>query len=207
MDNLQAKAALMKKLLAMADDNTAAKLPSSKQNKLTPVGTDESQSPIRKQSDIYDVSVQYVEAARKSYDLKPSVVAATTENIELKGLQRVDGVKLAEGDRVLVKNQNKAHQNGIYVATSGNWSRSVDADEDFKMRNNPFTYVEEGNVNGSVSFGTQMPAGFKMDVTPVKFEVFKDKSPATSTVRSGATFSTFHKDITQSEGINDQGEY
>lgn len=202
MDEMKTKALLLKKLMGMANETTASKLGGK-----FPMSTAESQSPIKKDNSLYDMSVQYVEAARKSLDIKPTVRVATTENIDLKGIQSIDGVKTSEGDRILVKNQNKAGQNGIYVITAGNWSRSVDADEDYKLRNNVFTYVEEGSVNGGSSFSARSPVGYQLNVSPLKFEVFKDKTPAVSPVKTGATFSTFHKDIAQSEGTNDQGAY
>jgi hypothetical protein len=49
----------------------------------------------------------------------------TTETFS--GLQTIDGVALAEGDRVLVKNQTNEHYNGIYVASVGTWIRAKDA--------------------------------------------------------------------------------
>ena len=56
------------------------------------------------------------------------VRAATTSNISLSGLQTVDGVILANGDRVLVKNQTAPEQNGVYVVGAGPWSRAKDMD-------------------------------------------------------------------------------
>ena len=209
MDNLKVKAALMKKLLSMADDSTAGKI-SGKVTviKATPIGTDESQSPIRKESGLYDLSCLYTEAARKSFDLKPTVLVATTENIELRGIQKIDGVKTAEGDRVLVKNQNKPAKNGIYVVSDGNWTRSVDADDDQKLRNNMFTYVEEGNVNGGNAFSNKAPSGFRIDQSPLTFEVFRDKTPAKMDMHKGsATFSSLNPNIEVSQGINDMGGY
>lgn len=51
---------------------------------------------------------------------------ATTGNITLSGTQSIDGVSAAAGDRVLVKKQTAASQNGIYVVNSGAWSRATD---------------------------------------------------------------------------------
>ena len=51
---------------------------------------------------------------------------ATTANITLSGLQTIDGVTLTDGERVLVWQQSTASQNGIYEASSGNWSRAPD---------------------------------------------------------------------------------
>lgn len=59
-------------------------------------------------------------------DVKPSVKAATTANITLSGEQTIDGVSIVAGDRVLVKNQSTASQNGIYVASASSWARASD---------------------------------------------------------------------------------
>ncbi|MFN8719897.1 MAG: hypothetical protein ACK5YI_03635, partial [Rhodospirillales bacterium] len=47
---------------------------------------------------------QYVDNLAAGLDVKPSVRAASTANLSLSGLSTVDGVALAAGDRVLVKN-------------------------------------------------------------------------------------------------------
>lgn len=71
-----------------------------------------------------------------SLSWKTNVKVATTADIVRNGLTTVidgvpsprviDGVPLANGDRVLVKNQINATENGIYVASAGDWSRSTD---------------------------------------------------------------------------------
>lgn len=57
----------------------------------------------------------------------PCRVAAVT-NITLSGLQTVNGVAVVEGDRVLVTAQTSSINNGIYVASSGQWQRALDFD-------------------------------------------------------------------------------
>lgn len=52
---------------------------------------------------------------------------ATTAAITLSGLQTIDGVALADGDRVLVWQQADATENGIYEATTSAWQRPSDA--------------------------------------------------------------------------------
>lgn len=51
---------------------------------------------------------------------------ATTSNIALTGLQTVDGVSLAVNDRVLVRAQTNPVDNGIWIVSTGAWTRSRD---------------------------------------------------------------------------------
>lgn len=57
----------------------------------------------------------------------PCRVAAIS-NVTLAGLQTIEGVALADGDRVLVTAQSDATENGIYIVSSGFWRRSKDFD-------------------------------------------------------------------------------
>ena len=112
---------------------------------------------------------RYVDAAVVGIDWKPSVRLATTAPITLAtGLENgdtLDGVTLATGNRVLVKNQTDATENGIYVvAESGAPARSSDADTAAEITASFAVFVEEGTVNtdsgwtltnnGTVTIGT-----------------------------------------------------
>jgi hypothetical protein len=95
---------------------------------------------------------RYVDSAVVGIDWKPSVRLATTAAITLAtGLENgdtLDGVTLATGDRVLVKNQTDATENGIYVvAASGAPARSSDADTAAEITASFAVFVEEGTVN------------------------------------------------------------
>jgi phage-related tail fiber protein len=57
---------------------------------------------------------------------KQEAAVTTTANITLSGTQTIDGYAVQVGDRVLVKNQTNATQNGVYIAASGAWSRASD---------------------------------------------------------------------------------
>jgi hypothetical protein len=102
----------------------------------------------------------YVDAARQGLDVKQSVRVATTAAInlssDLEAGDVIDGVTLAEGDRVLVKNQGTASENGIYVAVaSGAASRSSDANgtaDTGELKPGSFTFVEEGTANSDKGF-------------------------------------------------------
>jgi hypothetical protein len=95
---------------------------------------------------------RYVDSAVVGIDWKPSVRLATTAAITLAtGLENgdtLDGVTLATGDRILVKNQVDATENGIYVvAASGAPTRSSDADTAAEITASFAVFVEEGTVN------------------------------------------------------------
>lgn len=77
-------------------------------------------------------------------DCKQSVRAATTASITLSGLQTVDGIALATGDRVLVKSQSNAADNGIYLAGTTIWKRAADADENIEVTPGLTVVVENG---------------------------------------------------------------
>jgi len=88
---------------------------------------------------------QYVDGLLAGLHWKESVRVATTANITLSGTQTIDGVSLSADDRVLVKNQSSADENGIYVVASGSWSRSSDMDSGDEF---PGAAVPLGEVEG-----------------------------------------------------------
>ncbi len=90
---------------------------------------------------------EYVNSVQQGLDVKQSVRASTTANITLSGLQTIDGVSLSAGDRVLVKNQSNAINNGIYVVAVGSWSRATDANVTANVTAGLFTFVSEGTQN------------------------------------------------------------
>lgn len=94
----------------------------------------------------------YVDSYVQGIDAKASVRAATTTNITLSGTQTIDGVSLSVGDRVLVKNQSTASNNGIYVVASGSWTRAADANTSEELSPGTFVFVEEGTVNGDAGY-------------------------------------------------------
>lgn len=74
------------------------------------------------------------------------VRAATVAEVLLEGTQTVDGVALAEGDRVLVKDQTASEDDGVYEVSSGTWPRASDAVVADNL-NDAAVFVEEGTEN------------------------------------------------------------
>lgn len=60
--------------------------------------------------------------------IKSPCRVATTANITLSGTQTIDGIAVVADDRVLVKNQTTASENGIYDCNANTWTRASDFD-------------------------------------------------------------------------------
>ncbi len=93
----------------------------------------------------------YVDAVAQGLRWKSPCRVATTGNITLSGTQTIDGVSVAEGDRVLVWQQTTGTENGIYVVSTSAWSRATDADEDNELVS-AACFVSEGTANGDKGF-------------------------------------------------------
>jgi hypothetical protein len=110
-------------------------------NKITGLGTP---------TDATDAATKaYVDSAAQGIDWKASVRVATTGSInraiELVDGGTIDGVTLATGDRVLVKN-NAGAENGIYVV-GATVTRSTDCDTAAELTASFAVFVEEGTAN------------------------------------------------------------
>ena len=96
----------------------------------------------------------FVEATAQGLDVKDSCVAATTGNITistaLNNGDTLDGVTLSTNDRVLVKDQSTATQNGIYVVGSSP-ARAVDLASGADAAG-VFVFIEQGTTNADNGF-------------------------------------------------------
>jgi len=106
-----------------------------------------------------------------TYDNGTAGVGATLTNSGTQAALSIDGVTMVADDRVLVKDQSTAAQNGIYVVTnigsgSTNWilTRATPEDQPSELSGGAFVFVEEGTANsnngyvfthtGNPTFGT-----------------------------------------------------
>ena len=98
----------------------------------------------------------YADNVANGLDIKASVrlasTAALTLTTDVENGDSLDGIALVTGDRILLKDQADASENGIYVvAASGAPSRAADADQG-DLTGGAFFFVEEGNTNADNGF-------------------------------------------------------
>ena len=151
---------------------------------------------------------QYVDAARSGLDVKASVRAATTATVNLStdvdNGSIIDGVTLATGDRILVKDQGVggvAHvDNGIYVvAASGAPTRATDADSNAEVTAGLFTFVEEGTANGDSGFVLATNGSITVGSTALLFTQFSGTGQITAGSgldKDGSTLNVNYDDVT-----------
>lgn len=125
------------------------------------------------------VNKRYVDAFIQGLDVKASVRLATTANIDLSNVNDIDGVNLVQGDRVLVKNQSTASENGIYLVGAGGGSsggfaleRAVDFNTSAKVTPGAYTFAEEGAVNQDTGFVLTTDATITLGTTGLTFVKF-----------------------------------
>jgi len=111
--------------------------------------------------------------------IKVPVKAATTANITLSGEQTIDGVALVDGDRVLVKNQTTASENGIYEVDTSTWSRAPDWDGSYDVKEGTFVYVTDGTVNAALFYSVTTADPITIGTTSVAFAVVTPSSVLT----------------------------
>lgn len=119
----------------------------------------------------------YVDAQRSGLDIKQSVRVATTEALTLasdfENGDTVDGVTLATGDRILIKNQGTGSENGIYtVNASGAPTRATDADSNTEVTPGMFTFVEEGTTNADSGWVLTTNGSITLGSTALSFAQF-----------------------------------
>ncbi len=111
--------------------------------------------------------------ALQTYD--PAKAATTAPLVSLSGLQTVDGVNLAVGDRVLVKDQLNAADNGIYVVSTDAWPRASDADTAAELRAGSYVFVTSGTTNNGKGFALANDA-VQVGTTDLTFGAFTVQS-------------------------------
>ena len=145
-------------------------------------------------------AVQILIAASVVQDYKASVRVATTANIAGLGgsaPNTLDGVTLLVNDRILVKDQSTASQNGIYAVTTlgtganGTWTRATDADGAGELTAGAVVLVEEGTANADSQWMLTTDGTITIGTTPLTFTRQGGRNtsglqPLTATAAAGA---------------------
>ena len=136
-------------------------------------------------NDLDAANKAYVDATRSGLDVKESVRVATTASVllvsALENGDVVDGVTLATGNRVLVKNQDTASENGIYVVqASGAAVRATDADTSAEVTAGMFTFVSEGTINADSGWVLSTNDTITLGTTALTFVQFSGAGQITA---------------------------
>jgi hypothetical protein len=135
----------------------------------------------------------YVDSVANGLDVKKSVRAATTTALaavtynngagtltaNANGALTIDGVTVSVADRVLIKNQASAVQNGIYTVTATGsagaafvLTRGPDADTAGELTGGAFFFVEEGTDNADNGYVTSFNGTPTLGTTDITFSQF-----------------------------------
>ena len=187
--------------LNLADTDSAGLLSATFWNALTDATSDATASKLVKRDGNGNIKVAtptdaahaatkgYVDAARQGLDVKQSVRAATTGPVNLANqLEAGDTldttVTLVAGNRVLVKDQATASENGIYVVQStGAAVRATDADgtaDTGTVSGGTFTFVEEGTVNADSGWVVSSNGAIAVGTDPINWAQFSGTGQITA---------------------------
>ncbi len=129
----------------------------------------------------------YVDSVAQGLDAKASCRVATTVAGTLASSfengDTIDGVALATGDRILIKNQVTGSENGIYtVNASGAPTRATDADTDPEVTSGMFTFITAGTSQANTGWVLTTSGAITLGSTSLAFSQFS----ATTSVVGGA---------------------
>lgn len=115
------------------------------------------------------IAIDRTDGLSSATAIKGPVRVTTTTNIALAGLQTVDGVSLATGDRVLVKDQATANENGIYVVDTGPWRRAKDFSGNRDVRKGTQILVTGGALYASSGWYVSSADPVVIGTTAIQF--------------------------------------
>ena len=149
----------------------------------------------------------YVDSVSQGLDPKNSVRVATTTNLNLSSPgTTIDTITLSVNNRVLVKDQTTASQNGIYVwnGAASAMTRASDADSTTKLNGGAFVFVEEGTIAATTGWVLQQPTGtYVLGTTALVWSQFSGAgqiTAGTGLTKSGNTLSLITPVTTTSGG-------
>lgn len=141
------------------------------------------------------VTKAYVDATASGLDWKPSVRLATaaalpantaagsgvgkTLTADANGALTVDGIAVATGNRILVKDESTGADNGIYTVTQTGsagtpyiLTRATDADTNTELNAGAAVFAEEGTTNGDTGWVLTTDDTITIDTTVLVWSQF-----------------------------------
>lgn len=141
----------------------------------------------------------YVDMVAQGLKPKASVNCATSASITLAAPgATIDGHTLVSGDRVLVKNQATASENGIYTYNGTGLVRATDSDITSEMQDGVFVFVESGSTYAASGF-VQTATVNTLGTDPVVFTQFSaggSYTAGTGMTLTGSQFSVSTTGVT-----------
>jgi hypothetical protein len=110
----------------------------------------------------------------------------STSNIVLSGLQTIDGIALAQNDRVCVAGQTTASANGLYIASAGAWTRCADADRSAVFNGGMLIPVTAGTANADTLWMLTTDAPISLGATALTFQPLARVGGAAALKTTGA---------------------
>jgi hypothetical protein len=141
------------------------------------------------------VNKNYVDAAVTGLSWKQAVRAATTVagtlTTDFENGDTIDGVVLATGDRILIKDQGDNTENGIYtVNVSGAPTRSDDANLGTELVG-AAVYIDQGTVNADTGWSQQTASPLTIGSSALVFTQFSGSGTYTAGTGLQLTGNTF----------------
>lgn len=131
--------------------------------------------------------------------VRVATTAAGTLASSFENGDTIDGVVLATGDRILIKDQASAAENGIYtVNASGAPTRATDADTAAEVLQ-AAAWVEEGTTNADTAWVCTTNAPITLEITSLNFVQFSGLGQVTA--GAGLTKTANTLDVGQGAGI------
>jgi len=127
--------------------------------------------------------------------IKAPCRVASVANLTLEGLQTVDDIDVVTNDRVLVKDNDNAAENGIYLAQTTAWVRASDWNDSRDVIPGMLVASYEGTVSGDRLWSAHFTGNYAVNTTEVTFTENAASDTRTRSVKTAPDLATMVADI------------
>jgi hypothetical protein len=125
---------------------------------------------------------------------EPTRVATTASGVlstDFENGDTIDGVVLATNDRILIKNQSTASENGIYIVQASGAPTRANDFASGQSAANTYLLIDEGTANGNTGWFCTNPAGSDVIGTnDLLFQQFSDSGGGSGENNTGSNVNT-----------------